>query len=135
SYPPSGDKNTREIYEEVAHQAVSKLATTGGGKIFLGPRDDPFFFDRGAFFDLLQIRGGAPGGTGKGGGIDFHAGYNVHTIALQVPISALTSDGSDAPAHGKISVVGVWTTASRGNTQLSRRGLPLIKELFIPAAE
>ena len=58
-------------------------------KAFAGQRDDPFFGDIGAIFDLVAIRKG----TGNaGGGKDFFAGYGVHTIAVQVPIAGLARE-------------------------------------------
>ncbi len=146
SYPAAGGKTSEQVYDDVAARAVTPLTTRGGGKIFLGPRDDPFFADLGFVFDLLQIRGGAPGGAGKGGGIDYLAGYNVHTIAIQVPISALTRDGS-IPPHGKASILGAWTGGWRHKTttigpdnkrtgtgyqQVSRLGIPLVNEVLLP---
>ena len=61
-----GPRSTPD-YEALAAAAVADLP--GGIKVFAGQRDDPFFVDLGFTFDLLQIRGGAPGGTGKGGGV------------------------------------------------------------------
>ena len=56
----------------------------GASKAFAGQRDDPFFGDIGAIFDLVAIRKG----TGNaGGGKDFFSGYGVHTIGVQVPIA------------------------------------------------
>lgn len=147
SYPAAAGKTSEQVYDEVAAQAVTRLTVKGGGKIFIGPRDDPFFADLGSMFDLVTIRGGAPGGGGKGGGVDYLAGYNVHTIAIQIPISALTADGSTSPAHGKKSVIGAWTGGWRrkvttigadgrrtgqGYQQVSRLGIPLVNELFVP---
>ena len=45
----------------------------------------------GATFDLLQLRSLV---TGLGAPIDSLAGYNVHSIAIEVPIAALTRTGS-----------------------------------------
>src|SRR5919202_4974731 len=71
-------------YRSIAAQHVSDLA--GGGKVFAGQRDDAFFGDIGDIFDLLAIRKG----TGaSGGGKDFLAGYAVHAVALQIPISQI----------------------------------------------
>jgi hypothetical protein len=69
-----------------------------------------------------------------GGGKDFLSGYNVHTIALQVPIAQV-----DTANH----VIGVWSSTDRQNvtvngvlhrgwTQVSRLGNPLINEVVIP---
>jgi Domain of unknown function (DUF4331) len=117
-------------YESVAEKTIVQK---GGVSIFAGQRDDPFFADVGAIFDLVAIR--KPGTTGnKGGGKDFLSGYNVHTIALQIPISQL-----DTPKH----TIGVWAATNRKNvtinghlykgwTQVSRLGEPLINEVVIP---
>jgi len=117
-------------YEAAAEKTI---VTKGGVSIFAGQRDDPFFADVGAIFDLVAIR--KPGTTGnKGGGKDFLSGYNVHTIALQIPISQV-----DTPSH----TIGVWAATNRKNvtvnghlykgwTQVSRLGEPLINEVVIP---
>ena len=61
--------------------------------IFAGQRDDPFFADVGAIFDLVAIR--KAGTTGNmGGGKDFLSGYNVHTIALQIPIAQVDTQAT-----------------------------------------
>jgi hypothetical protein len=97
-----------------------------GEVTFAGQRDDPFFADVGAIFDLVAIREG----TGaSGGGKDFLAGYNVHSIALQIPISMLD--------NGTNHTIGVWSSTDRqtinGNfQQVSRLGFPLINEVVIP---
>jgi hypothetical protein len=149
SFPASGALTSAQVYEAVAEQAITNLTVAGGGKVFVGPRDDPFYVDLGNTFDLLGIRPGPPGGTGQGGGVDYLAGYNVHTIALQIPIAALTCDGSANPAHGKSSILGVWTTASRRRVsvlhhdgedpteegrfvQVSRLAIPLVNEVIVP---
>ena len=105
----------------------------GGGQVFAGQRDDPFFADVGAIFDLLAIRKGT-GATG--GGKDFLAGYAVHTIALQIPNSQLdtarTSSASgrrDRPPEGDGRRQGQGTAAW---VQVSRLGNPLINEVVIP---
>ena len=123
-------------YHSLAQQGVQTLAD--GSTVFAGQRDDPFFGDIGAVFDLVAIRNGT-GATG--GGKDFLAGYGVHSIALQVPISMLDND-----SH----VIGVWGATDRqgarvaradekrsdskrgGWVQVSRLGNPLINELLIP---
>src|SRR5919201_288823 len=106
-----------------------------GSTVFAGQRDDGFFADVGAVFDLVAIRNG----TGaNGGGKDFLAGYAVHTIALQVPLSQLD--------NGSNHVVGIWSATDRPKVtvnaknrtkqtkwaQVSRLGNPLINELLIP---
>jgi Domain of unknown function (DUF4331) len=117
-------------YEATAEKTI---VTKNGVSIFAGQRDDPFFADVGAIFDLVAIR--KAGTTGdKGGGKDFLSGYNVHTIALQIPISQV-----DTKSH----TLGVWSSTDRRNvtvngkvrpgwTQVSRLGEPLINEVVIP---
>jgi Domain of unknown function (DUF4331) len=131
STPPDniGPRTTPD-YHALAAKAVTPLE--GGGEVFAGQRDDPFFADVGDIFDLLAIRKG----TGnEGGGKDFLGGYAVHTIALQIPISQI-----DTPSH----TVGIWSAADRPKTtvagrpghgrwvQVSRLGNPLINEVVIP---
>jgi hypothetical protein len=127
-------------YTSVAGEAIRSLP--GGGKVFAGPVDDPFFVDLGTAFDAINIRNG----TGNaGGGKDDLAGYNVHTIALQVPKSDVTRDGKAvADASAANAVVGVWSSTEREaikvvhkrarthEVQVSRLGNPLVNELVIP---
>ena len=111
-----------------------------GANVFAGQRDDGFFADVGAIFDLVAIRQG----TGaNGGGKDFLAGYGVHSIALQIPKSMLD--------NGTNHTIGVWAATDRraasvselrnvrkksgnddGWVQVSRLGNPLINEVIIP---
>lgn len=130
-------------YAAVSTEAVKSFGST---TTFAGPTDDAFFVDLGGIFDLLTIRK-LPGNAG--GGKDYVAGYNVHTIALQVPITDVTKDGL-RPADAKASnaVIGTWTTTSRKATrvlnsdgssthdgawvQVARLGQPLVNEVVIP---
>ena len=131
-------------YSAVAAQAIRGIP--GGGKVFAGQVDDPFFVDLGATFDGINLRNG----TGNaGGGKDDLAGYNTHTVVLQVPDAQVTRNhrAVSAPSSAN-AVVGVWSTTerhqisvlrSRGRTravgrevQVSRLGNPLINELVIP---
>lgn len=150
-------------YEALATAAITSLP--GGYKVFVGPRDDPFFVDLAAAFDLLSLRPGETrparhfGGSSdlgwlRGGpraadrAVDGVGGYNVMSIVLQVPKTALTKDGAPAdPALGN-NIIGIWDTAERLQTsvingdgtmsfsgpevQVSRLGLPLVNELVIP---
>ena len=81
-------------YDAVANQAIRTLSD--GSKVFVGPRDDQFFVDLGAIFDLLTIRKGV-GNTC--GGTDGAASYNLMTIANHVPMPRLPRDGR-APSPG-----------------------------------
>ncbi|HEY3157212.1 MAG TPA: DUF4331 family protein [Candidatus Eisenbacteria bacterium] len=128
-------------YNDLAQAAVTTLPD--GTKIFVGPRDDPFFVDLGAVFDLLTIRR-IPGNMG--GGVDGVGGFNVMTIAIQVPMTKLTKDGL-AP-NARNSVIGIYDSAERSrvrvlnedgtvlntgpDVQVSRLGMPLVNEVVIP---
>jgi hypothetical protein len=132
------------VYPMTAAKVVHDLGN--GMKVFAGPRADPFFADIGSLFDLLTIRN-LPGN--KGGGVNSFAGYNVHTISMQLPISMLTKDGTKpTDPNGGSSVLGFWTTSSRRATtvrgalgatsssgnwvQIERLGMPLTNEVVIP---
>jgi len=131
-------------YAALAQSAI--VTAPDGTKIFVGPRDDPFFVDLGAVFDLLTIRR-VPGNKGKG--VDAVSGYNVMTIALQVPMTRLTRDGQAPSATN--SVLGFYDSAERLTTrtingdgtisnsgpevQVSRLGHPLVNEVVIGLAD
>ena len=122
-------------YDPLVAEAVAS-GTVGDLKSYAGQSDDPFFLDL-RVFDLLY------GGDLSENDEDTLAGYNVNTIALQVPQSevALNNDADGNP------VIGVWSTTERamttddgdGNavtefTQISRLGNPLVNEVVIPLA-
>jgi Domain of unknown function (DUF4331) len=124
--PPNIGKASMPDYNALANAAITVLS--GGGKVFAGQRDDPFFADLGPIFDLLQIR--------PMNAIDALAYYNVNSIVLQVPKSALVANDP---------VIGAWTTTSRTSTavfgggpiaekQVSRLGQPLVNEAVLPLA-
>ena len=130
-------------YASVYSAAITQAST--GETVFAGPIDDPFFVDLGAIFDL----GDAP--RQSGAARDGLARYNVHTLALQIPISTLLkSTAPDQPTSilDPDYVIGVWASASRpaistraedGSVtfsddwvQVSRLGMPLTNEAVIP---
>lgn len=103
---------------------------TGGGKSFVGPRDDPFFFDLPGFVEFKkQLVGGSTDlGVLLGGftGRDTFAGTNVTTIAIEVPNSKIGGTGK---------TIGLWGAVSRklalGNyEQVDRMGRPAINTVF-----
>ena len=126
-------------YEVLAAAAVRPLPN--GAQVFAGQRDDPFFVDLNVF-DLLAV---PPADTKNFDGL---AGFNVHTIAIEVPISSLTANGArPSSASDPNAVIGVWSTASRPSVtsrgggqerfsanyvQVSRLGHPLVNEVVIP---
>jgi len=126
-------------YEALATAAIRQLP--GGVQVFAGQRDDPFFVDLNVF-DLLGV---PPADTNNS---DSLAGYNVHAIAIEVPIAMLTANGSrPSSSNDPNAVIGIWSTASRPSTtvrkdgdeksqgtmiQVSRLGQPLVNEVVIP---
>jgi uncharacterized protein DUF4331 len=147
-------------YPALAKSAIHNLAG-GHGKVFAGQRQEGFYVDLGSIFDLGALRPfqnlhliPLPAALGVNG----TKNLSVHTIALQVPISDLTSDGSGslAGATDPRAVVGVWTAALRrqarilndveddGNAndvesgpwiQVSRLGNPLFNEVIVPMSK
>ena len=100
-------------------------------RAFAGQRDDGFYADVQAVFDLLQLRG-------PGQGFDSQGGFNVHTIALQIPVEEIGGDRQ---------IVGVYATTSRRRitilnerrnpaelgdfVQVARQGNPLFNEALV----
>jgi len=139
-------------YDALANQAIYTLPD--GGKVFVGPRDDPFFVDVGSIFDLLALRPvqslhliPTPGNTT---GVDSLKGYNVLTMAIQVPINQVTRDRKvPESATANNAVIGTWSSASRARVSIlgngtrpaqnlggfkivSRLGMPLVNEIIVP---
>lgn len=145
--PPNiGPTSTPDYEASLAVPAITTLAN--GGRAFAGPRDEGFYVDLGAVFDALTIRQ-LPGNMG--GGKDGTAGFNVHTCALELPITEITKDGL-GPDQTAEPVLGFYTTAARkavrvlspkGNApknsgkyvQVSRLANPLVNEVVIPLAK
>ncbi len=96
--------------------AVTTIAGSGGQKIYVGPRDDPFFFDLAGFQNGLKFTG-----------VDTFKGTNVTAIVMEV---------TSVPSQ----TLGFWATTSKqdalGNwVQLDRMGRPAINTVFIPSAK
>ncbi|HKE01149.1 MAG TPA: DUF4331 domain-containing protein, partial [Planctomycetota bacterium] len=140
--PPNvGPTSTPNYESALATPAITTLPN--GYRVFAGPRDEAFYVDLGAIFDRLTIRSGF---GNMGGGKDGTAGYNVHEIAMEVPIAALTKDKLGA-AETSEPVLGIYATASRRSVrvlnakkppkhsgalvQVSRLGSPLVNEVVI----
>jgi hypothetical protein len=131
------------------------------GKVFVGQRQDPFFLDLGGTFDLVNyhypVTQLVPAGLSpRNYGTNSLAGFNVTSLALEIPASCLTS-GADpviggyttaslrqasvlnpVPQSAK-SVASVGPVASPTGpelaggawSQVSRLGMPLVNELVI----
>jgi hypothetical protein len=151
----TGKLGTGKTYAELFNAAaVHKIK--GDRLVFAGQRADAFFVDLGSIFDLGALRpfqnlhlipsAAAAGVNGTGG-------LNVHTIAIQVPISDLTRHHNNpTDVLDGASTIGVWATASRrrvriydfksgqshssGNyRQVSRLANPLFNEVITPMAD
>ena len=130
-------------YGDLAQSAIQTLP--GGYKVFVGPRDDPFFVDLAAAFDLLSIRR-LPGDKGKG--VDGVGGFNVMSVVMQIPKEELTRDRMSPDPSRDNHIIGIWNTAERpqsrvlngdgtatlsgSSVQVSRLGMPLVNEVVIP---
>ena len=155
--PTNIGPRTMPNYEALAMQGIYTVAGDRGDiRVFAGTVADPFFIDLGAAFDSFNFR------TAAGGGVltaaqdkDNHlnlapnavSGFNVNTIAIEVPICYLTEDGNQHKASDKEATIGTWATTSRPQLtvlrsplpqetegrfyQVQRLGNPLINELII----
>src|SRR5256884_1428658 len=147
-----GPRSTPD-YVSLANAAVQDLGD--GVTTFAGQRGEGFYVDLGSIFDLGALRPfqnlhliptpAAPGVNGT-------KGFNVHTIAIQVPKTDLTRNGfNPSDSADPRSVIGVWSAASRRKgtvreknarivqsgpwVQVSRLGEPLINEVVIELGE
>jgi hypothetical protein len=136
-------------YDPVWLSSIEEVPVNEGiMKLFAGPTDDPFWVDLGSVFDLLTLRGNPPPvgyEKGRKTPTDGLKRFNVHSIAIQVPIAKLLKD---APAGE--TVIGVWADSQRYTTrvigdlgavtnsgdlkQVSRLGMPLVNEVVLPLA-
>src|SRR5207244_12570983 len=125
-----------EEYSALADAAVHTVGSSPNDiRVFAGPRDDGFYVDLMGNFDLLNLRNP---------GVDTVSGFNVHTIAIDIPKSRLSAAGDTD------GVIGVWSSASRPKgsvlrnddesehsgkmVKVSRLGNPLVNELLTPLA-
>lgn len=140
--PPNVGKRTTPKYNDpITGKAISGAATfaqlddytkqsiqglPSGEVVFAGPREDGFYADTSAIFDLLDSRildnnGSLADGLGQdGNGTDGFKGFNVLSFGLQIPVSALPSVSYPAPFFGTASGVGVYASVSRPRITLRR---------------
>ncbi|MGQ0430386.1 MAG: DUF4331 domain-containing protein, partial [Gammaproteobacteria bacterium] len=167
--PPNAGNNVTPTYNDASGKAVSGALTLGdldeytrstiyslpsGEAVWAGPRDDSFFSDIPGIFDLLNVRildnnGSLSDGLGQdGNGIDGFKGFNLLSVAMQIPLSKLDELGIptryDSVFFGQQTGVGVYASVSRprvvvrrsdgsrintgGWQQVSRLGNPLFTE-------
>lgn len=141
-----GPLSTPNYAKNLAEPAVHTLSD--GSKVFAGQRAEGFYVDLGSIFDLGNLRPfqnlnvfGAAHHLSSAAGVNATKLLNVHSIAIQVPISRVRAKGRPT--------IGIWTTASRQKVQItnsepgrktfsgpfvqvSRLGMPLINEVVIP---
>lgn len=152
--PSNVGPRTMPNYPALAAQGIYSLGN--GIRVFAGTVDDPFYIDLGAAFDSLNFRAGAGRGVLTPAqdaddhtniAPDFVSGYNVNTIAIEVPIAMLTRTGTVVAATDPAATIGAWGTTARPRTlvrrsprpsvtagsfvQVQRMGNPLINELII----
>jgi hypothetical protein len=97
--PSNVGPRTMPDYDTLAAQGI--YTSPSGIRIFAGQRDDPFYIDLGAVFDTLNLRRTPPLESIAEDtidnvnpfGTDMLSGFNVNTIALEVPAALLTQDG------------------------------------------
>ena len=152
--PSNVGPRTMPNYPALAQQGIYNLGN--GIRTFAGTVDDPFWIDVGAIFDTLNFR------TAAGGGVlspamdaddntnfapDQLSGFNVNTIAIEVPKAMLTRTGNIEPASSAAATIGVFGTTARQRltvrraplpaensgafSQIQRMGNPLINEVLI----
>jgi hypothetical protein len=115
-------------FDELDRYTKQSIADLGGGYIaFAGQRDDGFYADIQSVFDLLKLRNP---------GLDSQGGFNLHLMALAIPIDELGGDQQ---------IAGVYATTSRERfriladgrkksdafgewVQVARQGNPLFNE-------
>ena len=174
--PPNVGNNVTPAYNDANGKAVSGALTAGdldiytrstiyslksGEAVWAGPRDDSFFADIPGTFDLLNVRildnnGSLSDGLGQdGNGVDGFKGFNLLSIAMQIPVSDLEAMGIptryDSVFFGQQTGVGVYASVSRarmtqrnpdgtvrnfgGWQQVSRLGNPLFTEGLVAFAD
>ena len=136
-------------YDTLAGQAIHSLP--GGRTVFAGQRLEGFYVDLGSIFDLGNLRPFENlhiGSLQAAAGVNATNDFSVHSIALKVPKSDLTRNGS-TPSNpmSQDAVVGVWASADRQAAtirwesptgldagawvQVSRLGNPLFNEVLV----
>lgn len=145
---PNYDANLGDpAITNVTFPATTQDPTPRPGRVFAGPRDDPFFVDIGAIFDAGNIRDSGLGNNDVPE--DALNGFNVNSIAIEVPIQKVTRNGQMPTGPGDdAAYIGAWTTATLPRTrtlnepvdfeqppvQVSRMGNPFFNELIIGTA-
>jgi hypothetical protein len=144
---------TMPNYEDLASQGIFTDSSTGV-KVFAGQRAETFYIDLGAVFDTVNLRRFPPLLTATEDandavnpfGVNRFSGFNVNSIAIEVPIARITKDGKSAD-QTSTPVIGMYASTARQKNkhlvgdgtaklagpwiQVSRLANPLVNELII----
>jgi Domain of unknown function (DUF4331) len=96
---------------------------SAGSRVYVGMRDDPFFFDLDGFLEILSKEKGKSFLGCTSPRKDFFAGTNVTSIVVEIASSQLTKG---------TSTIGVWATTNKGSAQIDRMGRPAVATVFVP---
>lgn len=124
----SGDPTSRNVglYDQAfVDKFIQPLSN--GGRIIAGQFDDPYQLDEKGIFDLVNLNasdlGGIKGARGsEAPAEDVFTGFNVFSIALEVPISDVFPES--VPHNGELradstdSLIRVWASITRQQTQI-----------------
>jgi hypothetical protein len=143
--PPNiGQRTSTFVYKNPSYEDYAKTFVVSGSrghKFFAGPRDDAFYvnlaqvFDLGSFVGLNTLNGqpfrsriydvdptqnGTFANTDPGKAPDGVSGFNVHTIALSIPLTELAPKGKEAAFNQAVARgcpptrrYSAWVSASR----------------------
>lgn len=116
--PSNAGPATFPNYAALAAQGIYEDRATGI-RVFAGQRAETFYIDLGAVFDTLNLRRYLPTlsvveDTDKVNpfGVNRFSGFNVSTIAIEVPISRVTVNRKSPATAGK-SIIGVYADTAR----------------------
>ncbi|MCW1922062.1 DUF4331 domain-containing protein [Luteolibacter arcticus] len=112
----------RAALDPYTNQATYDLS--GGTTVFCGPREDGFYADTPAIFDLLDGRildnNGTPGFGQDGNGVDGFKGFNTLHYAIVIPLTQLPSYEYTGALQPASTGVGVYASVSRPEMTLRR---------------
>ena len=100
--PAKDGVSTFAELDDYTKQSITPLRK--GYVAFAGQRDDGFYADINSIFDLLSLRNP---------GVDSQGGFNLHLMALSIPIEELGTKGDQ-------QIVGVYATTSRQKVSVLR---------------
>jgi hypothetical protein len=114
----NGDLAARDGVSDAANldrYTAQSVYSFGGHRVFAGQREDGFYGDINAIFDLLQLRVLSANPAIATSSNDSQSGFNVHTIVLEIPLSQLGGDQQ---------IAGVYATTSRTRVSVLPDGKP-----------